>query len=209
MVSLSESDTELVIINRIITVFHRISSIINLNNPNDEVLSMEPIKISQTLSISNHRVFSADLNEHDTVFGGKILATIDDNSSIAASRVARIETVTVSVDQVNFLLPFRLQDSMCVESYVTGIGHSSIEVFTKIIGEHLKTGERFLGLTCFSTFVVTDRQVTLPALLADKSEYDFVAQGYAQRQSERLAKLKRQREFNAHISVELPWQTEG
>ncbi len=96
---------------------------------------MEPIHISQTLSISNHRVFSADLNEHDTVFGGKILATIDDNSSIAASRVARIETVTVSVDQVNFLLPFRLQDSMCAESYVSGVGHRSIEVFTKIIGE--------------------------------------------------------------------------
>ena len=166
---------------------------------------MEPIQISQTLSISNHRVFSADLNEHDTVFGGKILATIDDNSSIAASRVARIETVTVSIDQVNFLLPFRLQDSMCAESYVSGVGHRSIEVFTKIIGEHLKTGERFWGLTCFSTFVVTDRNIELPALVADKPEYAFVAHGYQERQVTRLTKLKRQQDFNAHISVDLPW----
>lgn len=166
---------------------------------------MEPLKVSQTLSISNHRVFSADLNEHDTVFGGKILATIDDNSSIAASRVARIETVTVSVDQVNFLLPFKLQDSMCAESYVSGVGHRSIEVFTKIIGEHLKTGERFLGLTCFSTFVVTDRNIELPTLKADKDEYAFVTQGYDQRQVERLARLKRQQHFNAQISTNLPW----
>lgn len=76
---------------------------------------MEPIHISQTLSITNHRVFSADLNEHDTVFGGKILATIDDNSSIAASRVARIETVTVSVDQVNFYCRFGYK-TQCVRN---------------------------------------------------------------------------------------------
>ena len=94
---------------------------------------------------------------------------------------------------------------MCAESYVSGVGHRSIEVFTKIIGEHLKTGERFLGLTCFSTFVVTDRNVVLPELTADKPEYAYVADGYQERQAQRLAKLKRQRAFNAHISVELPW----
>ncbi|WP_338207703.1 acyl-CoA thioesterase [Lactiplantibacillus paraxiangfangensis] len=166
---------------------------------------MDTIKGSQTLSISNHRVFSADLNEHDTVFGGKILATVDDNSSIAASRLARIETVTASVDQVNFLMPFRVQDSMCAESYVSGVGHRSIEVFTKIIGEHLKTGERFLGLTCFSTFVVTQPGIELPTLIADKPEYAFVMEGYEQRQAERLTRLKQQEHFNSHISVDVPW----
>ena len=167
---------------------------------------MDTIKVSQTLSISNHRVFSADLNEHDTVFGGKTLATIDDNSSIAASRLARIETVTASVDQVNFLMPFRLQDSMCMESYVSGVGHRSIEVFTKITGEHLKTGERFLGLTCFSTFVVTQPGIELPTLVPDKDEYAFVASGYEQRRMERLTKLQRQEHFNQQISVNVPWR---
>ncbi|MFC6294031.1 acyl-CoA thioesterase [Lactiplantibacillus daoliensis] len=166
---------------------------------------METIKVSQTLSVSNHRVFSSDLNEHDTVFGGKILAAIDDNSSIPASRVARIETVTASVDQVNFILPFRLQDSMCTESYVSGVGHRSIEVFTKIIGEHLKTGERFLGLTCFSSFVVMERDIQLPTIVPDSAEYRFVCEGYATRQAERMAKLKRQEHFNQQISLEFPW----
>lgn len=166
---------------------------------------MNTINVSQTLSISNHRVFSSDLNEHDTVFGGKILATIDDNSSIPASRVARIETVTASVDQVNFILPFRLQDSMCTESYVSGVGTRSIEVFTKIIGEHLKTGERFLGLTCFSSFVVVERGIELPQIVADTEEYKFVCQGYEQRQAERMKKLKQQRDFNNNISLKFPW----
>lgn len=167
---------------------------------------MESLKVSQTLSVSNHRVFSSDLNEHATVFGGKILAAIDDNSSIPASRVARIETVTASVDQVNFILPFRLQDSMCTESYVSGVGHRSIEVFTKIIGEHLKTGERFLGLTCFSSFVVIAPEIVLPQIVPDRDEYRFVCQGYPARQAERMAKLKRQEQFNQQISLEFPWQ---
>lgn len=166
---------------------------------------MSNYSISKTLSISNHRVLATDLNEHETVFGGEILATIDNNASIAASRIARIETVTASLDRVTFIAPFRLQDSMCTESVVTGVGRRSIEVFTKIIGEHLKTGERFLGLTCFATFVVTDREHALPALVADTPEYQYLAAGYPQRQAERKAQRAQQSDLNAHLSLELPW----
>src|SRR5699024_757664 len=167
---------------------------------------MQNLKCSDTLSISNHRVFSSDLNEHNTVFGGKTLMTIDDNSSIAASRIARIETVTASIDQVNFILPFGLQDSMCTESYVSGVGSRSIEVFTKIIGEHLKTGKRFLGLTCFSTFVVTDKSIVLPSIVPDSDEAEYVCSSYQKRQSERLEKLLEQEKFNQNISLKFPWQ---
>ncbi|WP_334332221.1 acyl-CoA thioesterase [Companilactobacillus sp. HBUAS59544] len=167
---------------------------------------MATVKCSSTLSISNHRVFSSDLNEHETVFGGKTLMTIDDNSSIAAARIARNQTVTASVDQVNFILPFTLQDSMCTESYVSGVGKRSIEVFTKIIGEHLKTGERFLGLTCFSTFVVTDKSIVLPKIEPDSEEAQFVCNGYESRQRERLQKLLAQEKFNRNINLEFPWQ---
>ena len=167
---------------------------------------MQNLKCSDTLSISNHRVFSSDLNEHNTVFGGKTLMTIDDNSSIAASRIARIETVTASIDQVNFILPFGLQDSMCTESYVSGVCSRSIEVFTKIIGEHLKTGKRFLGLTCFSTFVVTDKNIVLPNIVPDSDEAEYVCSGYHKRQSERLEKLMEQEKFNQNISLQFPWQ---
>lgn len=170
---------------------------------------MQNLKCSDTLSISNHRVFSSDLNEHNTVFGGKTLMTIDDNSSIAASRIARIETVTASIDQVNFILPFGLQDSMCTESYVSGVGSRSIEVFTKIIGEHLKTGKRFLGLTCFSTFVVTDKNIVLPNIIPDSDEAEYVCSGYHKRQSERLEKLMEQEKFNQNISLQFPWQNKN
>lgn len=169
---------------------------------------MTTISVEQTLSISNHRVFAADLNEHETVFGGKILAIVDDNASIPASRVARVETVTAAIDRVDFIQPFRLQDSLCAESYVTGIGHRSIEVFTKIIGEHLQTGQRFLGLTCFATFVVTERDLVLPQLVVagDNQEYQVLCQGYVQRQAARRVHLQAQAAFRQQISLDLPWQ---
>lgn len=159
----------------------------------------------QTLSISNHRVFVNDLNEHETVYGGRLLELLDGSASIAASRLARVETVTASIDQLNFIAPFKMQDSLCIESYVSGSGHRSIEIFTKIIGEHLKTGERFLGLTAFLTFVTMDKHITLPSIEPLTAEEKFICQGYSARKASRLANFQTQQAFNAQINLEYPW----
>lgn len=107
-------------------------------------------KCKETLAITNHRVISEDINEHETVYGGRILEILDGTASTSAARLARTQTVTAAIDDVNFIAPFALHDSFCVESYVTGVGTHSIEVFAKVVGEHLLTGERFLGMTAFS-----------------------------------------------------------
>ena len=122
------------------------------------LLYLEDLTCRQTLAITSHRVLASDLNEHETVYGGRLLEMLDGTASISAIRLARASNVTASVDELNFLAPFILNDSLCIESYVSGVGSRSIEVFAKIIGEHLTTGERFLGLTAFLTFVVPDKQ---------------------------------------------------
>ena len=126
------------------------------------LLYLEDLTCRQTLAITSHRVLASDLNEHETVYGGRLLEMLDGTASISAIRLARASNVTASVDELNFLAPFILNDSLCIESYVSGVGSRSIEVFAKIIGEHLTTGERFLGLTTFLTFVVPDKQIILP-----------------------------------------------
>lgn len=166
---------------------------------------IESVTCRQTLSISNHRVFASDLNEHETVYGGRLLELLDGAASIAASRLARVETVTASIDQLNFIAPFKLQDSLCIESYVVGVGHRSIEVFTKIIGEHLQTGERFLGLTAFLTFVTTEKTPNLPAITPVTAEEHFICAGYSQRKAQRLANFKNQQAFNQQINLNYPW----
>ena len=88
---------------------------------------------------------------------------------------------------------------------VGGVGSRSIEVFAKIIGEHLTTGERFLGLTAFLTFVVPDKQIILPQVTPITEEEKIICAGYKDRKLEKTKKFARQKELNQHISLHLPW----
>ena len=130
---------------------------------------------------------------------------LDGTASISAIRLARASNVTASVDELNFLAPFILNDSLCIESYVSGVGSRSIEVFAKIIGEHLTTGERFLGLTAFLTFVVPDKQIILPQVTPITEEEKIICAGYKDRKLEKTKKFARQKELNQRISLHLPW----
>ena len=161
------------------------------------LLYLEDLTCRQTLAITSHRVLASDLNEHETVYGGRLLEMLDGTASISAIRLARASNVTASVDELNF--------SLCIESYVSGVGSRSIEVFAKIIGEHLTTGERFLGLTAFLTFVVPDKQIILPQITPITEEEKIICAGYKDRKLEKSKKFARQKELNQHISLHLPW----
>ena len=45
-------------------------------------------KCKETLAITNHRVISEDINEHETVYGGRILEILDGTASTSAARLA-------------------------------------------------------------------------------------------------------------------------
>ncbi|WP_347942487.1 hotdog domain-containing protein [Peribacillus simplex] len=80
-------------------------------------------------------IFPNDVNNHNTLFGGRLMSHLDQVSSTSAARHSRRECVTASTDSVDFLHPVRKTDSVSFESYVTWTGTSSMEVFVKIIAE--------------------------------------------------------------------------
>ncbi|QNQ80856.1 acyl-CoA thioesterase [Lactobacillus sp. PV034] len=168
---------------------------------------MNTIKCNDTLVVSNHLVLNSDLNEHETVYGGRILELVDGQASIAASRVARSRLATAALDKIQFLQPFKLGDSMCLEAYVTGFGKRSIEVFVKIIGEHLLTGERFLGFYCFMIFVILDpmKRVNYEKLIAETKEQKKLTGLYSKRMEVRKNERRRQEGFLSDISLDKPW----
>lgn len=167
-------------------------------------------KCKETKVVQTHRVFPSDLNHHETLFGGKLMSLIDDTASISVSRFARTNSiVTASMDKLDFLHPIRSRHSVCVETYVTGVGTSSVEVFAKVMGEDLETGERYIGATCFITFVVMksaeDDAIVLPSIKPEMKEEKMVCEGYENRRKKRLG----DREFNARfaeaVSLLPPW----
>ncbi|MED2593797.1 acyl-CoA thioesterase, partial [Bacillus thuringiensis] len=114
---------------------------------------MEKKFMRESKAIKTTRVFPNDLNNHQTLFGGKLLAEIDSIASIAAARHSRKHCVTASIDSVDFLTPIHQADSVCYEAFVCYTGKSSMEVFVKVIAENLLAGERRIAATCFITFV--------------------------------------------------------
>lgn len=166
-----------------------------------------PVSCNATLIVTSHRVFQPDLNEHESVFGGKILSLVDDSASVAAVRLTHKTVVTASFDHVSFLEPFHLDDSMFLEAYVTGTGTRSLEVFVKIIGENLTTSERFVGFTCFITYVIEDSRSTqpLPPVKPITEEQRYIVSGYEKRTAQRKQRRAEQASLNHHVSTEFPW----
>ncbi|MFV0560182.1 MAG: acyl-CoA thioesterase [Enterococcus sp.] len=164
--------------------------------------------------IQTHRIFPFDLNPFGFLFGGKLMAMIDDAASISVSRHCRRGAVTASLDSLNFLKPLHENHSVCVKSYVSGAHNKSMEVFVKIIGENLTTGERYLAATCFTTFVAVpshmneEAEFVVPKVVPSTSEEELVCSGYEKRRNERLKSRNEYKEFASQLSIELPWSEE-
>ncbi|MGX7328449.1 acyl-CoA thioesterase [Enterococcus bulliens] len=165
--------------------------------------------------IQTHRIFPFDLNPFGFLFGGKLMTLIDDAASISVSRHCRRGAVTASLDNLNFLKPLHANHSVCVKSYVSGAHNKSMEVFVKIIGEDLVTGERYLAATCFTTFVAVPSHMNeetvfmVPKVVPETKEEKLVHDGYEARRTARLAERDAYKAFAAQLSTDLPWSDEG
>lgn len=165
-------------------------------------------KCRESRVIQTHIILPADLNSYDALYGGKLMYLIDDTASISAARHARQHIMTASTDSLDFLHPLLKNDSVCIESYVTGTGKKSMEVFVKVIGENLLTGERYLAATCFMTFVVVKPTASFTSVAKvepETNEERMITKDYSQRRAQRLEQLAQSKEFASHISLEIPW----
>lgn len=134
---------------------------------------MERKYVNESRVVRTSRVFPNDVNNHNTLFGGKLMSDVDMIASISAAKHSRKECVTASTDSVDFLNPITQDDSVYFESFVTWTGTSSMEVFVKIIAENLKTGDRKIAASAFLTFVALDddgKPTAVPAVIPKTQE---------------------------------------
>jgi acyl-CoA hydrolase len=117
---------------------------------------MKPKPISESRAVKTAIVLPPDTNNLGTMFGGKVMAYIDDMAGLSAMRHSRMTVVTASTDSVDFLHPIRSDHAICLESFVTWTHKTSMEVFVKVVGEDLRTGKRTVCATAFLTSVALD-----------------------------------------------------
>ena len=118
-------------------------------------------------------VLPPDTNYHGTLFGGKLMAYIDDVASISAMRHSRRNTVTASTDSVDFLHPIHQGNAVCLEAFVTYTGRTSMEIFVKVSAEDLLTGEKNICAMSFLTMVAIDengKPTPVPAVIPETEE---------------------------------------
>ena len=91
------------------------------------------------------------------LFGGQLMAWIDVVGAVAARRFARLPVTTVCVDNLNFIAPAYLNDTVVQEARVTWTGRTSMEVRVDTFVEQLD-GTRALVNRAYAVFVALDEE---------------------------------------------------
>lgn len=169
---------------------------------------MESKPCKKSLAVKTAHVLPPDTNSFGTLFGGILMAYIDDIAAISARRHARIPVVTASTDSVDFLHPVKEGDSICVESFVTWTHHTSMEVFVKAVTENLTTGDRKVSATAFLTFVAVDEQgrpTPIPSVYPETDMEKLLHEGAPQRAEHRRNRLKQSKDMAKNFGTSYPW----
>ncbi|MDY0394308.1 acyl-CoA thioesterase [Virgibacillus halophilus] len=169
---------------------------------------MEEKTCSKSLAVKTSHVLPPDTNAYKTLFGGKLMAHIDDVAAISAVRHARKNVVTASTDSVDFLEPVKEGDSICIEAFVTWTHKTSMEVFAKAVTEDLLTGERRVSATAFLTFVAVDengRPIPVSPIVPETQMEKRLYEGAPKRAKARKERRKESKEFAEAFGTDYPW----
>ncbi len=160
---------------------------------------------SESYTIKASIVLPPDTNHHGTIFGGKLMAYIDDVATIAATRHARRPVVTASTDSVDFLHPVKKGDAICLSAFVTWSHRTSMEVFVRAITEDLLTGERKVCATSFLTFVALDEEgkpIHVPGVIPQTQEEKLLYDSALERKEARKIRRLESKKFAEYLGVD-------
>lgn len=97
-----------------------------------------------------------DANLAGIVHGGVIMKLVDTAAGLAAIKHAGGMCVTVSMDEMSFLAPAHVGDTITVMASVNDVGTTSLEVGVRVESEELRTGIRTHTSSAYLVFVALD-----------------------------------------------------
>jgi len=127
----------------------------------------------ETLTISSKLVLPNDTNTLGNLFGGQLLAWMDEISSISAHRHCKRVVVTASVNNVSFKTPIHHADIVIMEAKVTRAFTSSMEVWVDVFVEDHVKGTRTKANEAIYNFVAVDQNgapIAVPKLTPETEE---------------------------------------
>lgn len=83
-----------------------------------------------------------DVNHLGTLFGGRLVALMDQAAFIAGARLSGRSVVTASIEKLDFTVPVRLGELLTVEARVVAVGRSSMQIDVVAYAEDLQSQTR-------------------------------------------------------------------
>ncbi|MFC1867585.1 acyl-CoA thioesterase [Thermodesulfobacteriota bacterium] len=129
--------------------------------------------VKESRVIVSHVTLPQDANRAGNVHGGVVMKHIDMAAAVVATRHARSNTVTASIDKLDFFSPVFIGDLMVLKASINMVGKSSMEIGVRVETEDLVTGKISHTASAYLTFVALDdnnRPREIPPLILETEE---------------------------------------
>ena len=127
-------------------------------------------------------------NIRGDLFGGELMALVDQAAAVAAIRHAGGPAVTASIDRVDFKERIPVGSLVSCEATVDFVGTTSMDITVEVYAERVSTGERRHTNQAHVVFVAIDengRPKRVPRLVP---ETDEERKRYARAEAHRMSK---------------------
>jgi len=104
-------------------------------------------------------VFPDITNHHNTMFGGAVMAMMDEIAFITATRYARKAFVTVGSDKISFIKPIPAGSFVELIGTIIHVGNTSIKVLVEAYVEDMYSDYREKASTGEFTLVAVDKNM--------------------------------------------------
>ncbi len=134
-----------------------------------------------------------DANAAGNIHGGAIMKLIDTAAGAVATRHARSNVVTASIDRLDFLHPVFVGDFVTLMASLNFVGKTSMEVGVRVETENLITGEKHHTSTAYLTMVALDaggRPMPVPGLILTTADQKRRHREAALRRANRLTERR-------------------
>lgn len=98
----------------------------------------------------------ADTNANGDIFGGWVMAHMDQAGGIAGVERAQGRVVTVKVDSMTFIAPMQVGDVLEVYTRIGDIGRTSMKIHIEAWAQRFQTNVRDKVTDAIFTFVAVD-----------------------------------------------------
>lgn len=100
-----------------------------------------------------HMMLPQHANPAGNVHGGVIMKFIDDAAGVVAAKHARTNTVTASIDRLDFHRPVLIGNLLILKASLNATGRTSMEIGVRVEAEDLLTGKTTHIASAYLTFV--------------------------------------------------------